>query len=102
MIQGPSAKSNRLSCGKKETFERLYADSKRYRENKEKLKEKLLAETHQDFTFKPQTSKKPPPQPNWQSTLRNSATYTPVHPQRREQYMPPSSGVTSGKTSEYI
>jgi len=46
MIQGPSAKSNRLSCGKKETFERLYADSKRYRENKEKLKEKLLAETH--------------------------------------------------------
>jgi hypothetical protein len=53
MIQGPSAKSNRLSCGKKETFERLYADSKRYRENKEKLKEKLLAETHQEFTFKP-------------------------------------------------
>jgi hypothetical protein len=39
-------KSNRLSCGKKEAFERLYADSKRYRENKEKLKEKLLAEAH--------------------------------------------------------
>jgi len=42
------------------------------------------------------------PQPHWQSTLRNSLTYTPVLPQRREQYNPPASGVTSGKTSEYI
>jgi hypothetical protein len=45
-----------VSCGKKETFERLYNDSKKFRENKEKLKEKWSAEVNTEFTFKPITN----------------------------------------------